>query len=1197
VIEELNLNGPLEGGTLVLEASAGTGKTYALSHRVLREVAENGLPLESILVVTFTRAAAAEIRRRIRERLNLAATALAYALADCAESSPELDPTLAALISGWRASQQASMFLLRLLQALDRIDLAPITTIHGFIQTLIRENAQQLGLDPQASLQENSSELLEQVVTDWRRSRLSPAPAHWQAWVQSHPDLRAEKLLKLAQLLDDDRDMQLSDGSGDPAVWRHWQNLEQRFLSLLEQQGESTSQALLLLCKGSGNKTPAEDLLTKTKLGELAILTHSAQLRFSASPSPSNATSYRRLSRAFSSSQLRKVLADPSQAPVSGLHGAAERFCFEPLEALMQEFANHIRQELRRRREGLNQLSFGDLLAGVDPALLPTAALESLQLWCQRRLRCCLIDEFQDTDPIQWRLFAALFDGVLPLILIGDPKQAIYRFRGGDIRTYRLATSGANRQRALLNTNRRSDPDLLNLFNGLFSPGEAFGTASISYQAVKAPEQHAPSRLRHRDGSAAPALRLRWITADAQKPLPPSQLRRQLAESIAIDLQQTLGSGLQIASKAGWRDLGVGDLAVLVGRNSEALALQSELLSRGIPARIGRGGNLWHSPEAASLSQALGCLEAEGHRPAAAALALSSIGGHNAAELQCWDGGRWGQWLELLQQARRRYSQLGPLAALEVLLQASALPRLAALTGGSQRVSDLLQLAELLQQAWQDQGCPSAARLNHWLEQRRLLDHSTEETQQRLVASGAMVTISTLHASKGLEFPLVWCPTLWATDSGPDAEEPFRCWDQTSQRRLLELSRRDATSPRAERLQEARLEAWQERLRLGYVGLTRARHQLTLDWGRIKDSASSLPAWLLHPELRLASDGPKPWQAIAEAIKKDLDLQQKVQRRCQELGIAFDVPQAGQPPYPAAAEAAEAPAERGPQGLAAPRRLSRWGRWSFSRLLDSSRNARDSGREEEGFDPDRDNAEAEAGELESEHWKELPAGAAFGTLVHEVLELIDYDADPLQPNGRKLLRDAVARSSFNPGLAEQLQPALAELLQQPLGGPLGNFRLCQLARCHTLREWPFDRPLSGYANGPLQDVLGQALQRLSSHPNSEVRAYACASLASRAPQLSAGFLNGVVDLVFRSPPELGPTRWVVLDWKTNRLPHSLASLMAAKHYWLQAQLYREAVQCWLQRRLGSAAPPPVDAVMFFTRCGKGAWLEDPSRTA
>jgi exodeoxyribonuclease V beta subunit len=386
-------------------------------------------------------------------------------------------------------------------------------------------------------------------------------------------------------------------------------------------------------------------------------------------------------------------------------------------------------------------------------------------------------------------------------------------------------------------------------------------------------------------------------------------------------------------------------------------------------------------------------------------------------------------------------------------------------------------------------------------------------------------------------------------------------------------------------------------LRLGYVGLTRARHQLTLDWGRIKDSASSLPAWLLHPELRLASDGPKPWQAIAEAIKKDLDLQQKVQRRCQELGIAFDVPQAGQPPYPAAAEAAEAPAERGPQGLAAPRRLSRWGRWSFSRLLDSSRNARDSGREEEGFDPDRDNAEAEAGELESEHWKELPAGAAFGTLVHEVLELIDYDADPLQPNGRKLLRDAVARSSFNPGLAEQLQPALAELLQQPLGGPLGNFRLCQLARCHTLREWPFDRPLSGYANGPLQDVLGQALQRLSSHPNSEVRAYACASLASRAPQLSAGFLNGVVDLVFRSPPELGPTRWVVLDWKTNRLPHSLASLMAAKHYWLQAQLYREAVQCWLQRRLGSAAPPPVDAVMFFTRCGKGAWLEDPSRTA
>ncbi|MEE2695874.1 MAG: UvrD-helicase domain-containing protein, partial [Cyanobacteriota bacterium] len=153
MIEPLDLNGPLTGGTVVLEASAGTGKTYALSHRVLREVGENGRPIDQILVVTFTRAAAAEIRRRIRSRLEEASTALAYRLAN--ESRPASDPTLEELISRWASSAQGVEVLLNLLEAIDRIDLAPITTIHGFIQRLIQDNGTLLGLDPQLRLRES----------------------------------------------------------------------------------------------------------------------------------------------------------------------------------------------------------------------------------------------------------------------------------------------------------------------------------------------------------------------------------------------------------------------------------------------------------------------------------------------------------------------------------------------------------------------------------------------------------------------------------------------------------------------------------------------------------------------------------------------------------------------------------------------------------------------------------------------------------------------------------------------------------------------------------------------------------------------------------------------------------------------------------------------------------------------------------
>ena len=337
-----------------------------------------------------------------------------------------------------------------------------------------------------------------------------------------------------------------------------------------------------------------------------------------------------------------------------------------------------------------------------------------------------------------------------------------------------------------------------------------------------------------------------------------------------------------------WRPLHPGDLAVLVGRNREAVALQRELQRRGIPARIGRGGDLWQSPEAASLSLWLESTERQGDRRSAAALALSSVGGFLAAELSSWSPSDWGGWLQQLEQARQRYALVGPLAALEVVQAAGpGLPRLRAQPNGEQRLSDRRQMAELLQQSWQDQGRPSAARLLHWLSEQQLFGGEGEDAQQRIVASESMVTLTTLHSSKGLEFPLVWCPTLWEVDGGVDVEAPFRAWDPQQQRRVLEISRRSGSSPRAERLLEARLEGWQERLRLGYVALTRGKHQLCVDWGRIKDSGASLPAWLLHPDLR-QHQAEQPWQAIADHINQASDLRQALQQRCDELGIQLE---------------------------------------------------------------------------------------------------------------------------------------------------------------------------------------------------------------------------------------------------------------------------------------------------------------------
>ena len=1182
MIEPLDLNGPLTGGTVVLEASAGTGKTYALSHRVLREVGENGRPIDQILVVTFTRAAAAEIRRRIRSRLEEASTALAYRLAN--ESRPASDPTLEELISRWAASAQGVEVLLNLLEAIDRIDLAPITTIHGFIQRLIQDNGTLLGLDPQLRLRESGRSLLQELVNDWRRSVLSPAPAPWQAWVQSHSDLSLDGLMKLAQLVDDDRDMVLPKpaASGTSAL-ESWLQRQERFERLLASDGISTGEAMQQLCKGTGNKSPAGTLLGKTKLAQLPELIESAQAR-------NDIKTYRKLVQAFSTSQLKRVLADPDQAPCSGLHGAAEQLCFEPIEQLLTELVQALRQGAWQRRQLKQELSFGDLLERVDPAGLSPPVLAGLKQWRQQQLSCCLIDEFQDTDPIQWRLFEALFDGDAPLTLIGDPKQAIYRFRGGDIRTYRAAVSAANRQRFSLDTNRRSDPALLTVLNGLFAGEDSFGSPAIDYRAVQAPEQARPSRLRCADGSPAPPVRMRWLgEAEGGKPLKLGALRDSLPQRVCDDLQRTLASGMELQQGEQWRPLHPGDLAVLVGRNREAVALQRELQRRGIPARIGRGGDLWQSPEAASLSLWLESTERQGDRRSAAALALSSVGGFLAAELSSWSPSDWGGWLQQLEQARQRYALVGPLAALEVVQAAGpGLPRLRAQPNGEQRLSDRRQMAELLQQSWQDQGRPSAARLLHWLSEQQLFGGEGEDAQQRIVASESMVTLTTLHSSKGLEFPLVWCPTLWEVDGGVDVEAPFRAWDTQQQRRVLELSRRSGSSPRAERLLEARLEGWQERLRLGYVALTRAKHQLCLDWGRIKDSGASLPAWLLHPELR-QHQAEQPWQAIADHINQASDLRQVLQQRCDELGIQLEELDPTAPP-------AYRPAAN-PQPLVAPvvpprRPLSSWGRWSYSRLHDQSQAISPSAREEEGFDPDRESSPEDPGSAEHPCWSELPGGASFGTLVHAILEQLDFQADLTSPEVRQLVRDEVARSGLEPQLSSNLLGALEVLLQRPLGGPLGECRLDQIAMGDTLRELPFDIPLSGFAASPSSDVLGEALEQLAAHHDPVVQSYARERLQQRQPQLSSGFLNGVIDLIIRRPSRDGCQHWVVLDWKTNRLVRPINDLMAAKDYWLQAQLYRQAVQRWLQWRLGADTPLRIDAVMLFTRNGEGAWLLD-----
>jgi exodeoxyribonuclease V beta subunit len=1205
----------------LLEASAGTGKTFALAHLVLRLVTEAAIPVRRLLVVTFTDAAAAELRERIGRRLQEALSGL---------QDPARDPP-DAVLAQWLAQRQAeasdggaTALEMRLLLALEDLDGADITTIHGFCQRSLRRHALEARRPPTLTLDNADDTLLRQVVHSYWQEHVLPLPLHLIQGL-SRKGMKPDTLTSLLRTLDGDPGLELdplpdslaveaSLAATLPTLWRQsWE----RFAGEWRRRGGELMDALF----SQANAWNAEGLAYTPYTLKAGKKWNGALVDAFVAEARDNdgVPSYVRvLQQEMLTTFLhpgtfcQKVRTHeghgprPITLPQRPLMEAVADLVDGPAELALLHACHWGRRELARRREQLGLCSYGQLLSDLDPgprATAPTPLLEAVA----KRYSAALIDEFQDTDPIQWRILRLAFGGGgHVLVMVGDPKQAIYRFRGGDLATYLAARARADTCYQMRD-NRRSTPELIHALNQLCARG-------LPRSGLAMPQLEAKAL---RGGDGQPPLDLLWLgdlggeevegeEKSASDGLPSrGAIDARLPAQIAGHVAHLLRAPPLLRESTGDRPLEPDDICVLVHTHGQAEALRQALGELGIASRLVSQADVLATTAATALQRLLDAVAEPAEASRLRLLAASPLLGWSAATIAGASPLRWSGLAARLQQMGREWPQQGLLGPLAAVLGAEQMARLAK---GGRFLADLQQVAELVQQRLHHDhlGPHAAAR---WLRRRRQREvdpvPDAEQTHSDKVRQA--VAVVTVHRSKGLEYPLVICPYLWL-DAGKSQGEGRRWRPEPEAAPRLDLHRNRHWGPgyRADRCH--RLEEEAERERLAYVALTRAMHRLVLAWVPVKQRQSNpLYPWLFPEDS--VPDPQEDWPGGRDCLETWRQrLEEEIARRQLPLRLL----------EPPAAEPLAGPPRGGGAGSSLalgpiPQRSLHqgWARSSYTSWTQERRPA--AGRAtalgaealEEGIDisdPSQEStpgqewgALAEATEPGSAPaprtqprlwperglWADLPGGSGFGGCLHRLLERIDYGAPLATPEIQALVEHELRREGLAISWAVPLMEALQQMLHTPFGGPLGGLRPADLPLSQRLNELHFDLSLRW--------AQASDLARAFRHHPGGLFGEDYAQALEQLPVHHRGFLTGSIDLVF-PVRRRGDDQWWVLDWKSNWLgqrdergesvrcgpddygPEAMRALMASHHYPLQAHLYLVAVHRYLAWRLPAYDP-------------------------
>ena len=1113
-------------GTNLIEASAGTGKTYTLAELYLRLVLEQNLTVDKILVVTYTRAATEELRDRLRQKL-----------VDARDGLLET-----------QSANKRDFHKLNL--AIQSFDQAAIFTIHGFCQRVLTDFAFESGLRFDVELIGDEREILQAATDDFWRREIS----------QSDPELSAYLLAKRQTpetLLQSIRSL-----IGKPYLnyitlpeidfQRFQQSVTECFNTVKRVWAVEQEQVIAAL----QNKTLLNGNKYRTNSVEAWLVQLLAMMESSIAP----ATLFANFDR-FTKARLDDALKKDQQLPeldfwlaCQGLLDAQQQLETArtiQLQNLRLSLLAYLNETVPTLKQQQQVQSYDDLLVTLEQALNAEQGGEQLVEQLRSQYQAALIDEFQDTDPVQYQSFSRIYaQSGLPTFYVGDPKQAIYSFRGADIFTY-LKAKAATEHEHTLATNWRSHPHLVLAVNSLFERKEkAFVYEEIPFIAVKASRPDTPALLINNE--PIPPLSIVWTAGE--KTIAKKDMTQLVANSTADEIARLLNLAqedkTELIKDEKSRPLSGGDIAVLVRNHRQASVIQQCLQKRGINSVQQGRENVFASAESLLLERLLLAVAEPNNASRIIAVLSSPLFGLNALDLYevQQDEPTWLKHFDFFHELHQLWLQKGFMSMFRhVMVAQSVQQRVLAANDGERQLTNLYHLAELIQDYCSRQKSAMEAVL-HWLAAHRQAANGDDETAQlRLESDEQLVKIITIHKSKGLEYPIVFCPFLWDVNLRAANDEIVRFHDPEFDNAAYVAMVEPSLSKAKELvLQEEKAED----LRLLYVALTRARERCVITWGNANGVNDSALFSLLHPTL-----------TKIDPVQMATDIQELADSSNQTISVEPLIEQAIVTLQNNLAETQTLSARNFIGKIDKPWRIG-----SFSALT--------AGHDAEM--PDYDSLSPHQIQLDTTRLPQaeiadrfkFPKGAQAGTCLHSIFEQWNFKTDDAD-GMTKLVSQLLLQYGFDQTWTEAVCTWLCEVVTTPLSA--GNaLCLADLTPAHRLDEMAFYFPVTHLSVSSLKRQLKPHLVENS----------ALAKVINRSDFYDlSGFMKGFIDLIFEHQG-----RYYVVDYKSNFLgsqpqdyaTEQLDEAMISHDYPLQYLIYSLALHRYLALRL-----PDYDPELHF----------------
>ncbi len=1157
-------------GLSVIEASAGTGKTWTISHLVPRLLIDDVVgDIGKLLLVTFTEDAARELGERTRRQL---ATLVSHADAstDPGEGEGGIRVLLERLEQLDASQRDAAMVRLRL--ALAESDQLAISTIHAFCKQVLASESFLCAMPAGFEVQSDASELKADAVKDTWRTDL--AADSLLAAVAALGNWSVEGDLKAWRTLTQRPSTRMDP---EPPSLEAARNRVAHALQVLKEARDDARQLSEIAHRdkvklNNSASNPGEESVAQLDTWHTLLEAMDPQhppvevLRVANRLKDAGSWFARRSAAGKTASTEASELGIVAAATAVGATIGATGWAW--LAHLSRSAGHRFERSLRRH----NGVTFDGLIQKLHHALCVGPNRAALARRLADKWTVGLIDESQDTDQQQLEIFKTIFDrdkGSSRLILVGDPKQAIYSFRGGDLDAY-LAARPANDNHddaARINdlgTTYRAAPGLVTALNAVFGRTRAFGNPALAYPDATAAREDADLPLPD-DGLGR---LLAWVVPDDETGFwslaePRRKRAADCTATAIVDLlDRPLGTARTTAKAVVDDPVNPSHIAVLTRTNREARLVYEALRARGVPTVVRDDGDVMQSETASDLASILKAVLSPTHpgwRRAAMATRLFGYDSAMLADLTSTDAelrlARFSKWGDLW----RRHGIATLMAALET--DSGATLRLARAPLGERHLTDLRHLVELLQTR-EAEGPRSPEKLLQWFDGERMSEGSTaDERLHRLEADGDAVQVVTVHRAKGLEFDFVFCPYLWSVMKDGTVAERLLVRDDTGWV-LADGSQQDNHAALAAR----NAERLQEDLRLAYVALTRARRRVTLLAGPLGYTAkSSLPPssldWLLRADEN--TNSVEDWYSATRDRKKDAsscehgDTLRRLHDECPDVITVSAPPESTDTPWTASGDG-DTPMHARPSPTLD---LKAWSLTSFSRLAHGRHEERERRDPATVVELPAEPPEAAAAERDLD--REVPLadfarGTQAGSCLHELLEHWDFQEDTEALVEHRLRRHRL----YSDESAHAVRQHLDDLKATHLGSL--DASLDTAAADKALSEWEFLLPLghTGISGQALSDVFGRHAR------NDDERRYAL-DLAGLPGQALSGMLTGFIDRLVRAD-----SRWGVVDWKSNFLgsrygdysQRAMWRCAAGQHYLLQVHLYLVALRRYLLLR-------------------------------